>query len=283
MRITRALFLLGPVLWVAGANLAPLFEMARISLLDTYPAAPDHVARHSLDNYVAFLTSPIYRAAFLRSISFAGLATLLALLLAYPLAYAIAIATPARRRLRRLLLLIAPFWTGEIVRIFAIMLLLSNRGAVNGILRWAGVVGDPLPLLYNPFSLAFGMVYVVLLAMLLPVYAALEKLPRELLDAAAGLGAGAWTRFHRVTLPLTREGIAAGSALVFLISLGTFAVPSILGGADTTLFSMTIGSMFASSAGRWPLGAAFGLVLLASGLGIAAAIASAGRQAAPSP
>jgi len=271
LRIGHALLLLGPVLWVAGANLAPLVEMARISLLDVYPAAPDHVPRYGLANY-ALLASPIYRGAFLRSLGFAALTTLLTLLLAYPLAYAIAFATPARQRLRRLLLLIAPFWTGEIVRIFAIMLLLANRGAVNGVLRWAGIIEDPLPLLYNPFSLAAGMVYVVLLAMLLPLYAALEKLPRDLLEAAAGLGAGPWTRLRRVTLPLTREGIAAGSALVFLISLGTFAVPSILGGADTTLFSMTIGGLFASSAGRWPLGAAFGLTLLAAGLAIAACI-----------
>ena len=174
--------------------------------------------------------------------------------------------------MRHLLLLVAPFWTSEIVRIFAIMLLLSNRGAVNGVLRWAGITDDPLPLLYNQYSLTFGMLYVVLLAMLLPLYAALEKLPRDLLEAAASLGAKPWTRLVRVTLPLSRDGVASGSALVFLISLGAFAVPMLLGGADTTLFSMTIASMFASSAGRWPLGAAFGLILLAGGLGVAGVV-----------
>ncbi len=272
MRPGRLLLLLGPLLWIAGLNVAPLIEMARISLLDSYPAPPGHVARYSLDNYLAFVASPIYRAAFLRSIVFAGATTVLALLVAYPLAYVIALRVPRRRRLRRLLLLIAPFWTSEIVRIFAVMLLLANRGAVNGALRWAGVTDDPLPLLYNQYSVAFGMLYVVLLAMLLPLYAVIERLRRDLLDAAAGLGARPWSRFIRVTLPLSRDGIASGSALVFLISLGSFAVPMLLGGADTTLFSMTIGSMFASSAGRWPLGAAFGLILLVGGLGIAGAV-----------
>jgi spermidine/putrescine transport system permease protein len=265
----RAVLLLGPALWVIGVNVVPLIEMARISLIDAYPASPGHVARYSLDNYVAFVASPIYRPALLRSFAFAGLTTILALLLAYPLAYAIAIGVPAHRRLRHLLLLIAPFWTSEIVRIFAIMLLLANRGAVNGALRWAGIIDDPLPLLYNQYSLVFGMLQLVLLAMLLPLYAALQKLPRHLLEAAAGMGARPWTRLIRVTLPLTREGIASGCSLVFLISLGAFAVPTLLGGADTTLFSMTIGSMFASSAGRWPLGAAFGLILLFGGLGVA--------------
>jgi spermidine/putrescine transport system permease protein len=129
-----------------------------------------------------------------------------------------------------------------------------------------------LPLLYNQFSVGFGMLYAVLLAMLLPLYASLERFPPELLDAAANIGAGPWRRLVRVTLPLTRDGIAAGCALVFLTSLGAFAVPTLLGGAGTTLFAMTIGGMFASSAGRWPLGAAFGLIMLLSGLGLAAVI-----------
>jgi spermidine/putrescine transport system permease protein len=271
-RLGRILLLSGPVLWVAGANVAPLIEMARISLLDIYPAPPGHVARYSLDSYAAFLVSPIYRGSFLHSLMLSAVITALSLLLTYPLAYLIAIRTPARRRVRHLLLLIAPFWTSEIVRAFAIMLLLANRGAVNGTLRWLGVTEAPLPLLYNQFSVGLGVLYAVLLAMLLPLYAALERLPAELLSAAASAGAGPWTRLVRVTLPLTRDGIAAGCALVFLTSLGAFAVPMLLGGADTTLFSMTIGSMFASSAGRWPLGAAFGLIMLLTGLSVAGII-----------
>lgn len=271
-KLGRVLLFAGPVIWVGGANIAPLVEMARVSLLDVFPAEPGHIARYSLQNYAAFLGSPIYRGAFLHSILLSAILTLLALLLAYPLAYLIAIRIPAHRRLRHLLLLVAPFWTSEIVRAFAIMLLLANRGAVNGLLRWFGIIETPLLLLFNQFSVGFGMLYAVLLAMLLPLYASLARLPTELLEAAASTGAGPWRRLFRVTLPLTRDGIAAGCALVFLATLGAFAVPTLLGSADTTLFSMTIGSMFASSAGRWPLGAAFGLIMLLVGLALAGAI-----------
>lgn len=271
-RLGRILLFGGPMLWVAGANIAPLIEMARISLLDLYPAPPGHIARVSLDNYTAFLASAIYRGAFLRSLVLSAVITGLALLLSFPLAYLIAIRLPARRRTRHLLLLIAPFWTSEVLRAFAIMLLLANRGAVNGALRWVGLTDGRLSLLYTPFSMGFGLLYAALLAMLLPLYASLSRLPVELLDAAANVGAGPWRRLIHVTLPLARDGIAAGCALVFLASLGAFAVPALLGGAGTTLFAMTIGGMFASSAGRWPLGAAFGLIMLGSGLGIGGAI-----------
>ena len=244
--------------------------MVRISLLDVYPAAPDHVARYSLENYSVFLQSPIYLGAFLRSLRFATIVTLLSLLAAYPLAYHLAVKTPPERSARRMLLLIAPFWTSEILRIFAVILLLSNHGAVNIALNRAGLIETPLPLLYNAFSVGFGMLYAMILPMLLPLYAALDRLPRSLLDAAADLGAGPWRRFLRVTLPLTIGGVVTGCVLVFLLSLGVFAEPMLLGGVNTTLFSMTIGGFFASSAGRWPLGAAFSLILLASALAICA-------------
>jgi len=252
--------------------------MIRISLLDAYPTAPEHVARYSLDNYAAFLQSPIYRAAFLRSLRFATITTLLSLLLTYPLAYHIALKVPLERRAGRLLLLIAPFWTSEIVRIFAIILLLANRGAINMVLRRAGLIATPLPLLYNAFSVSFGMLYTMLLSMLLPLYAALDRLPRSLLDAGSDLGAGPWQRFLHLTLPLTAGGIVSGCVLVFLLSLGVFAEPMLLGGADTTLFAMTIGGMFADSAGRWPLGAAFSLILLLTALALSLALIALVRR-----
>jgi spermidine/putrescine transport system permease protein len=244
--------------------------MARISLLDVYPAAPDHVARYGLENYSAFLQSPIYFSAFLRSLRFAAIVTLLSLLVGYPLAYHLAVKTPPEHRARRLLLLVAPFWTSEILRIFAVILLLSNHGAINIALNRAGLTETPLPLLYNAFSVGFGMLYAMILPMLLPLYASLDRLPCSLLDAASDLGVGPWQRFLRVTLPLTAGGAVTGCVLVFLLCLGVFAEPMLLGGVNTTLFSMTIGGFFASSAGRWPLGAAFSLILLVSALVICA-------------
>ena len=268
LRLGRVALLSGSLLWVAVANIGPLIEMARISLLDTYPGAPGSESRLSLDHYTSFLTTAAYYRPFLRSLAYAAATTVVALFVSYPLAYAIAIRTPRRLRIRRLLLLVAPFWTSEIVRLFAIMLLLANRGAVNAVLGWVGIEAS-LPLLYSPISVVLGMLYVTQLAMLLPIYAALERLPRELVDAAATLGAGPWQRLLRVTLPLTREGIVSGCALVFLISLGSLAAPALLGGAETTVFAMTINSLFASSAGRWPVGCAFGLILLVGGLTVA--------------
>ena len=251
----------------------------RISLLDVYPvAAGCHVARYGLADYTAFLQSPVYGAAFLRSLRFAAVTTLASLLLTYPLAYHVALKVAPQRRAGRLLLLVAPFWTSEIVRMFAIVLLLANRGAVNMILRWAGLIETPLPLLYNAFSVSFGMVYTMLLSMLLPLYAALDRLPRNLFDAGSDLGAGPWQRFLHLTLPLTAGGIVSGCVLVFLLSLGVFAEPMLLGGADTTLFAITIGGMFAGSAGRWPLGAGFSLILLLTALVLSAALIALVRR-----
>ncbi len=269
-----------PLLWIAVANIGPLIEMARISLLDAYPAPPGHVARYSPGNYAAFVGSAGYREAFLRSFRFAAGTTILLLLLSYPLAYHLALHVPPARRGRLLLLLIAPFWTGEIVRLFGIILLLANHGAINIILRRLGLIETPLPLLYNGFSVGFGMVYTMSLSMLLPLYAALDRLPRSLLDAAADLGAGPARRLLRVTLPLSAGGVLAGCLLVFLLSLGVFVEPTLLGGASGELFAVTIGGMFSDAAGDWPLGAAFSFILLLTAAALSAlALACVGHSA----
>jgi spermidine/putrescine transport system permease protein len=273
MRWRWLMLLAAPVLWVAVLDVAPLAEMARISLLDAYPTLPGRPGSYGFGNYAALVGNPIYRGAFLRSLLFAAGCTALALLIAYPLAYYVALVLPPRRRAAALLLLSAPFWTSEIVRVFAIMQLFGAGGAVNAALLRTGLVATPARLLYTPFSLGFGMVSAVLLSMLLPLVDALGRLPRPLLDAAADLGAGSWRRLWRVTLPLTAGGIAAGCILAFLLSSGAFAVPALLGGPDTTLFAMIIAGFFGSGADRWPMGAAFGLALLAATLLASGALA----------
>ena len=270
--MTRLLFLAAPLLWVALADIAPLLVMTRISLLDAYPVPPGQVMQWSLAAYGAFVATPIYRTALLRSLVVAAATTAGSLLLCYPLAYHIAVKLPAERRARRLMLLIAPFWTSEIIRIFGITLLLSNRGAVNLLLRSLGLTDAPVALLYGPGSVAFGMLSVALPSMLLPIYAVLVRLPRDQLDAAADLGAGPWQRFAAITLPASAGGVAAGCSLVFLLSLGAYAVPVLLGGAGTTVFADTIGGFFASAANRWPTGAAFSVILLLAGGLVSAAL-----------
>jgi len=160
-----------------------------------------------------------------------------------------------------LLILLIPFWVGEIVRTYAIMILLGNTGALNLALKWLGLIDRPIPFMYTSFSMGLGIVYLTALYMLLPLYSALEKLPKSFNEAAADLGAGAWTRFRRVTLPLTIEGISSGCTLVFLISTGFYATPVLLGGPSTTVFAETIAGFFHVAGDEWPTGAAFAVIM----------------------
>jgi spermidine/putrescine transport system permease protein len=270
----RIVFLAVPVLWVAAAHIGPLVAMARISILDVYPGPPDVAPGFGLAAYAAFLHEAGYRASLLRSLGLAAAATAASLLLSYPLAYHVAVRVAPKQRQRRLMLLVAPFWTSEVLRMFALVLLLANRGALNAVLRWLGVTSAPVPLLYGTGTVLAGLVYTVLLSMLLPLYAALDRLPANLLAAASTLGAGAWRRFWHVTLPLTARGIATGSVLTFLASLGIFAAPALLGGPSTPVFATTIADLFGAASGRWPIGAAFGFILLTVGTACAAGLAA---------
>jgi spermidine/putrescine transport system permease protein len=263
-----------PLLWVAVAHVGPLLSMARISAYATYPTPPATSPVWSGAAYGAFLESPAYQASLGNSLAFAAAATLAALLLAYPLAYHVAFHVDSSRRGWRLMLLVAPFWASEVLRMFALVLLLSNRGALNAALRWAGLTEAPVSMLYGDGAVLAGLVYTVLLTMLLPLYAALDRLPAELLEAAADLGAGPWARFWQVTLPLSASGVAAGTALTFLACLGVFAAPSLLGGPSKTLFATTIADLFGAASGRWPMGAAFGFILLAVGTACAVGMAA---------
>ncbi len=272
-RLPRRLFVAMPILWVATAHVGPLLAMARISLLDAYPAAPGAAASYGLHAYAAFLGGPGYRAALAHSLWLALAATAIALALSWPLAWHVAVRVPPARRLRRLALLIAPFWTSEVLRIFALVLLLANRGALNAALRWAGATASPLPMLYGNGSVVLGIVYTVLLTMLLPLFAAFDRLPADILDAAADLGAGGWRRHVFVVLPLAVGGVASGVALTFLLCLGVLVAPALLGGAGTPAFATVIADFFGAASGRWPMGAAFSLVLLVVGTACAGALA----------
>jgi len=272
-RWLRCLFIAVPMLWVAAAHVGPLLVMARISLLDSYPGAPGAVPMFGSQAYAAFLDGPGYRAALGHSLWLAATATGIALMLAWPLAWHVATQVPPAQRVRRLALLVAPFWTSEVLRMFALVLLLANRGALNAVLRWTGLTGAPVPLLYGTGSVLAGVVYTVLLTMLLPLFAALDRLPPDLLDAAADLGAGPWRRQGLIVLPLAAGGIASGVALTFLLCLGVLAAPTLLGGAGTPAFASVIAGFFGGASGRWPMGAAFSLVLLAAGTACAGGLA----------
>ena len=255
-----------PVIWVLTQHLGPMLQMLRVSLTDAYPVAQDAQTHFTLEHYAKFFGDSLFWMPFFRTLIFAATFTLATLILTYPVAYFLARHVSRKNQLLFLLLLLIPFWVGEIVRTYAIMILLGNTGALNLALRWLGLIDRPIPFMYTSFSMGVGIVYLTALYMLLPLYSALEKLPQSYWEAAADLGAGAWTRFRRVTLPLTLEGISSGCTLVFLISTGFYATPVLLGGPSTTVFAETIAGFFHVAGDEWPTGAAFATIMFLAAL-----------------
>jgi spermidine/putrescine transport system permease protein len=265
-RLARLVLLLAiPLIWIVSLHIGPIYQMARISVMDNYPPAASG-AVYTLDNYRLFFQEPLYFMPFLRSIVFAAAVTATTLVVVYPVAYYVAKVIKPQNRTRALLLLLTPFWAGELIRTFSVIMLLANRGGVNVLLREIGLIDRPIILLYNYFSLSFGVIYLISLYMLLPLYSAIEKIPPQLVDAAADLGAGPWARFRRVILPLSKDGIISGCSLVYLTSIGVFAAPLLLGGPNSTIFPEIIASLFHGSSDKWPEGAAFSILMLAVSL-----------------
>ena len=205
------------------------------------------------------LLDPLYLDVLLDSLWLAAATTTLCLLLGYPFAYLLT-RTSSRWRPLLLLLVIVPFWTSSLVRTYAIMIVLKTQGLLNQALLGLGLIAEPLELLYTETAVILGMLYTLLPFMILPLYAALEKLDHRLIEAARDLGAGKITIFLRIAIPLTLPGIIAGSLLTFLPGLGMFYVADLLGGAKTLLVGNLIRDQFLS-ARDWPFGAAASVLL----------------------
>jgi spermidine/putrescine transport system permease protein len=232
----------------------------------------------NLESYARFFTDSIYAAIFVKSFWYAAATTLLCLVLAYPLAALIA-DSPKKYRDLLLLLVILPFWSNFLIRVYAWMIILGPQAAlargVNGVLGWFG--HEPVPLLFSSFAVLVCLVYVHLPFMVLPLYANLEKHDRTLLDAAQDLGANAWQRFWRITFPLSLPGVYAGAALVFIPALGIFAIPDILGGPEDSLIGNVIKQQFLETR-DWPFGSVLSIVLTVAALTLAALAAWVGRR-----
>ncbi len=256
-----------PVAWILVLTLAPYAQMALISFYERYPLPPGEAVEFTARHYGSFAERPLYLTAFIRSFVFATLVTALTLIVVFPVAYFISKVAPRGQRTRLLLLVIAPFWISEVIRSFAWMIMLSNSGAINSLIAYLGLRAEPFEMLYTNLSLSIGVLYLTSLYMLLPVYSALEKIDSQLLDAAANLGAPAWKRFTRIILPLARDGIVSGCTLVFLLVIGLYAMPQLLGGPRNTLFAATIGQIFSKAGDSWPQGSAFSLILIGAALG----------------
>lgn len=262
-----------PYLWLALFFLAPFVMVLRIALSDAATALPpyaphfegfaalrDFLAGLDFENFGPILEDPLYWQSYLFSLRIAALTTLIALAIGYPLAYAMASA-PARWRSILLVLVILPFWTSFLIRVYAWIGILRPEGLLDMALAALGLSDQPLRLLNTEAAVLIGMVYSYLPFMVLPLYATLEKLDRSLLEAAADLGATPLRAFLTVTLPLSLPGILAGSALVFIPAIGEFVIPDLLGGPDTTMIGKVLWTEFFSNR-DWPLASAVAVVLL---------------------
>ncbi len=260
-----------PLAWLAVLFLAPFLIVLKISFsqmrLAVPPYAPLFAWRHGLpvpelhlSNYSFLLSDPLYASAFLYSLKVAAVSTLVCLLLGYPMAYAIARSTPSRRT-ALLMLVMLPFWTSFLLRVYAWIGLLQNDGIINNVLLYLGLIHRPLVMLQTDFSVYIGIVYSYLPFMVLPLYATLEKLDESLIEAAADLGCPRWRTFWLVTLPLSSSGVLAGVLLCFIPIVGEFVIPDLLGGSRSPMIGQTIWMEFFGNK-DWPAASAIAVVLV---------------------
>jgi len=280
----RRLFIGLPLAWLLAFFAAPFVIVAGISLvpaLDAVPpfASPLNPANWTLDSYRLLLFDDLYVAAFLNALRIAFTATVVALLIGYPMAYAMARA-PERWRGLLVMLVIVPFWTSFLIRVYAWMLLLRPSGLVNSALIGLGLIDEPLPLDAGEFAVHLGLVYSYLPFMVLPLYATLERLDPALVEAAQDLGARPVQAFLRVTLPLSLPGIAAGSLLVFIPSVGEFIIPDLLGGSDSPMIGKILWTEFFNNR-DWPAASALAVGLLAVLVAPILAFQAIERRSAP--
>jgi putrescine transport system permease protein len=212
-------------------------------------------------NYlVIFLQDDLYLRAYLSSLWFAGLTTVICLAIGYPFAYFLA---RSRQDIRPalLMLLMLPFWTSFLLRVYAWKMLLADNGVFNNIAIAIGMLGEPIKMMNTPFSLTLGMVYTYLPFMVLPLYANLVKLDIRLLEAARDLGATPWQAFWRITVPLSKGGIIAGALLVFIPCVGEFVIPELLGGPETLMIGRVLWDEFFSN-NDWPMAASVAVIMV---------------------
>ena len=261
-----------PYLWLLLFFLVPFLIVLKISFAELQIAQPPFTPLFNfvdetylqitlaVSNYAYLLLDDLYIVAYLNSVKIAFFSTIFCLLLGYPIAYYIARSHSAKRSLL-LMLIILPFWTSFLLRVYAWIGILKTEGFLNNFLLSIGIINEPIVMLHTDFSVYVGIVYSYLPFMILPLYANLEKLDNSLLEAAADLGARPWRTFLAVTLPLSLPGIVAGSMLVFIPAVGEFVIPALLGGADTLMIGRVLWDEFFSNR-DWPVASAVAIALL---------------------
>jgi spermidine/putrescine transport system permease protein len=258
-RAYKSLVSLPPLLWVGLFLLLPYALMFAHSLW----AIRDGVIVHhwNLDNYVALFSKPVYLDVLFRTMRIAASVTLCSLLLGYPLAYYLSFHSGARKELLYQLVIV-PLWVSYLVRGYAWKTILGSEGVLNGFLQYLHLTHEPVAsLLYSPFAVVLMLTHIYTPFVFLPIYAALEHIPRPLVEASHDLGAGSAQTFLRVILPLSLPGLLAGATFAFVLSLGDFLAPLLVGGPSGTMIANVVQSLF-GAAFDWPLGAAISVCIL---------------------
>lgn len=266
-------FLIGmPYAWLLLFFLVPFLIVLKIAFSNIQLAMPpvEPVVRWvepyvlefrlHLSNFIFVFNDSLYREAFLNSLKIAAVSTFLTLLVGYPMAYGIARANGTARQIL-FLMVVLPFFTSFLLRVYAWLGLLGKAGPLNGVLVALGIVAEPIQFLQTDFAVYVGMVYSYLPFMVLPLYSAIEKLDLTLLEAAMDLGCRPTKAFFTITLPLTKEGIFAGCLLVFIPSVGEYVIPALLGGPDTLMIGRVVWDEFFGNR-DWPVASALAIVLL---------------------
>ncbi len=258
-RLGLILLLMPILLWLSLLILIPHIDMFLVSLRERVGVGKYQI---SLANYLTFFQEPLYLWTFLRTAVMSIVATVITLLIAFPVSYYIAKIARGRTRSALFLLCLVPFWVSELVRTFGWMILLRETGIISNLLQWAGLVSGPVEMLYNDAAIMVGLVYTSMLFMVVPLVTTLESLPDEVIEAGYDLGGSNLSVMREIVIPHAAPGIVSGSIVVFMLSLGNYLTPTMLGGKDSLWFTELIYSQFIVRF-NWELGAAFGFMLLA--------------------
>ena len=268
----RAIIVFVPYVWLLLFFLLPFFIVAKISLAELRISSPPFTdmiewadggivtIRLVFDNYAYIFSDNLYIDTYLNSLKISILSTILCLLLGYPIAYGIVRSGPTAKPLL-LFAIILPFWTSFLLRVYAWMGLLADKGTINNLLIRLGIIDDPIRMLYTEFAVFVGIVYTYLPFMILPLYANMEKLDGSLNEAAADLGSRPTNTFFKVTLPLTIPGVIAGSLLVFIPATGEYVIPDLLGGGNVQMIGRVLYNEFSRNT-DWPVASAVAIILL---------------------
>jgi putrescine transport system permease protein len=265
-----------PFLWLLLFFLLPFFIVFKISLSDVAIAMPPYVpvldlsqglqgikdffSQLDFENYAFIFSDALYVSAYWSSVKIAAISTFLTLLVAYPVAYGMARA-PREWQPTLVMLVILPFWTSFLIRVYAWMGILKKEGLLNLLLMNLGLIDEPLTILNTNTAVYIGIVYSYLPFMILPLFASLEKINPSLLEAAEDLGSPPWKAFWQVTFPLSLPGVLAGCFLVFIPAVGEFVIPDLLGGSETLMIGKTLWSEFFNNR-DWPVSSAVAVILL---------------------